>query len=82
MACVKSFLLWMHNKLHVAFDACLNYIMGCKYVKHVYAKLWMVGLCWALNSNQNTQANIKFYHGNLKRWFLFETKGLRGCCID
>jgi hypothetical protein len=53
-----TFLLWMQYKLHVAFDACLNYIMGCKYVMHVYVELWMVGICWALNSNQNMQANI------------------------
>jgi hypothetical protein len=29
----------MHYKLHVAFDACLNYIMGYKYVMHVYVEL-------------------------------------------
>jgi hypothetical protein len=53
MACFKTFLLWMHYKLHVAFDTWLNYIMGCKYIMHVYVEFWMVGLCRALNSNQN-----------------------------
>jgi hypothetical protein len=32
--------------------------------------------------NQDTQASIKSYHGVLKCWFVFKTKGLRGHCIN
>jgi hypothetical protein len=42
----------------------------------------MVRLCQVPHSNQDTQANIEFYHGALKCWFSFETKGLRGCHVD
>ncbi len=49
---------------------------------HVHVDLWMVGLCWVPNSNQDTQASIEFYHGALKQWFSFETKSIRGHCID
>jgi hypothetical protein len=34
MACFKTFLLWMHYKLHVVFHTWPNYIMGCKYDVH------------------------------------------------
>ncbi len=64
------------------FHTYLNYIMGCKYVVHIHAKLWMVGLQQMPHSNQNTQASIKSYHGVLKCKFFFETKGLRGHHID
>ncbi len=64
------------------FHTYSNYIMGWKYVVHVHAKLWMVGLCRVPHLDQDTQANIKSYLGVLKRWFFLETKGLKGCCIN
>ncbi len=42
----------------------------------------MVGLCQVPHSNQDTQANIEFYHEALKHWFSLDTKGLKGRCID
>jgi hypothetical protein len=33
---------------------------------HVSVDLWMVGFRQMPHSNQNTQANIEFYHGALK----------------
>jgi hypothetical protein len=35
-----------------------------------------------LHSKQDTQASIESYHGDLKHWFSFETKGLKRCHID
>ncbi len=49
---------------------------------HVSVDLWMVGFRQMPHSNQNTQANIEFYHGALKHWFLFDIKGFKGCHID
>jgi hypothetical protein len=37
----------------------------------------MVGLCWMPHSNQDTRTSIKSYHGAVKQWFFFKTKGLR-----
>jgi hypothetical protein len=42
----------------------------------------MVGLHRVPDLNQDTQANIKSYHGVLKRWFSLESKGLKGRHID
>jgi hypothetical protein len=56
--------------------------MGWKYVVHVHAELWIVGLCWVPHSNKDTQASIESYHEALKRWFSLKTKGLRGCHIN
>jgi uncharacterized membrane protein len=64
------------------FHTYLNYIMGWKYVVHVHAELWIVGLCRVPHSNQDTQTSIKSYHEVLKHWFSLETKGLRGCHIN
>jgi hypothetical protein len=48
----------------------------------MFAKLWMVGVRRVPHSNQDTQVNIESYHGALKRWFVLDTKGLRGRRID
>jgi hypothetical protein len=64
------------------FYTYLNYIMDSKYVVHVHAKLWMVGLHQVPHLNQATQTSIKSYHGVLKCWFFLETNGLRGHYID
>jgi hypothetical protein len=41
---------------------------------------------WALShptlESKHTIYHRESYHGALKRWFSFETKGLRGCRID
>jgi hypothetical protein len=42
----------------------------------------MVGFHWVPHSNQNTQTNIEFYHGGLKRWLPLETKGSKGHYIN
>jgi hypothetical protein len=34
------------------------------------------------HSNQDTKTNIESYHVALKRWFILDTKGFRGCMID
>jgi len=47
-----------------------------------FAELWMVGVRRVPHSNQNTQASIESYHGALKRWLAFDTKGFRGRRID
>jgi hypothetical protein len=60
------------------FHTYSNYIMGWKYIVHVYAKFYMVGLHQMPHSNQDTQANMKPYHKAMKCWFSFKTKGLRG----
>jgi len=49
---------------------------------HVSVDLWMVGFHQVPHSNQNTQANIEFYHGALKHWFSFDIKGFKGRHID
>jgi hypothetical protein len=72
--CITSYMFIFHTYL--------NYIMGWKYVVHVHAKLWMVGLHWMPHSNQDTEVSIKSYHKVRKRWFSFETKGLKGCRIN
>jgi hypothetical protein len=38
---------------------------------HVHLDLLMVGFHQVPNSNQDTQASIKFDHGALKQWFSF-----------
>ncbi len=43
---------------------------------------WTVGLHQMSHSNQDTQVSIEFYHGAVNCWFSFETKGLKGCCIN
>jgi hypothetical protein len=48
----------------------------------MFAQLWMVGVRNVPHSNQDTQASIESYHGVLKHWLAFDTKGLRGCRID
>ncbi len=48
----------------------------------MFAELWMVGVRQVPHSNQDTHANIKSYHGALKCWFAFDTKGFRGHRID
>jgi hypothetical protein len=48
----------------------------------MFTKLWMVGVRKVPHSNQNTQVNIKSYHGALKRQLVFDTKGFRGHMID
>ncbi len=72
--CITSYMFIFHTYL--------NYIMGWKYVVHVHAELWMVGLHWMPHSNQDTEVSIKSYHKVRKRWFSFETKGLKGCRIN
>jgi hypothetical protein len=48
----------------------------------MFTELWMVGVRRVPHSNQDTQVNIESYHGALKCWFVFDTKGLSGCRID
>jgi hypothetical protein len=48
----------------------------------MFVELWMVGVRRVPHSNQDTQTNIESYHGALKRWFVLDTKGLRGHRID
>jgi hypothetical protein len=40
------------------------------------------GCSKSAHSNQDTYVNIESYHGALKRWFVFDTKGLREHRID
>jgi len=48
----------------------------------MFIELWMVGVRRVPHFNQYTQMNIESYHGALKRWFVLDTKGLKGCRID
>ncbi len=48
----------------------------------MFVELWMVGVQRVSHSNQDTQTNIESYHGALKHWIAFDTKGLRGHKID
>ncbi len=48
----------------------------------MFVELWMVGVQRVPHSNQDTKVNIESYHGALKYWFTFDTKGLRGRRID
>jgi hypothetical protein len=79
---LKTFCYGCITSCMFTFHTYSNYIMGWKCVVHVHAELWMVGLCRVPHLNQNTQASIKSYNEVLKCWFFFETKGLRGRCID
>jgi hypothetical protein len=44
----------------------------------MFTELWMVSVQRMPYSNQDTQVNIESYHGVLKRWFVLDTKGLKG----
>ncbi len=48
----------------------------------MFTKLWMVGVWRVPHSHQNTKVSIDSYHGALKCWLAFDTKGLRGRRID
>jgi hypothetical protein len=79
---LKPFCYGCITWMHVHFSHIIKLHHGLKYVVHVHVEFWMVGFRWVPHSNQDTQASIEFYHGALKCWFSFETKGLRGCRID
>jgi len=48
----------------------------------MFEELWIGGVRTVPHSNQDTKASIESYHGALKCWLVFYTKGLKGCTID
>jgi hypothetical protein len=48
---------------------------------HVDVDLWIVGFSWVPHSNENTQANIKSYHGPWSDGSLLKQKVLRGVTL-
>ncbi len=73
----------LSSKLVIGIFQSLHcWLWSNNYNVHGPLNLWMIGFQQVPQSNQYTPTNIEIYHGALKCWFCFETKGLKGCQIN